>query len=327
MKPSMVLHAGKFIPKKCLFKLSKNRILKTFDEVIKDYNVDAILLSGGLDTSILACLFSRYFKPYLITVGFVEGEAPDVYYAKLVAQHLKLPIHVKFFSVEEAKEAAKYVIKAVKSFDPVEIRNDIPIYVALKEVKMLGLNSVATGDGGDELFAGYSFLFNLKPYEVDKWIKDTVRHWFFASKLIGESLGLKVFQPFLDERIVKLALKIPAEFKITDKNGVKYGKWILREAFKTSLPSEIIWRGKHPIETGTGSVRLSEIFKVKPEEFNELSKLVKLDTQEQAYYLKLYLKIVGKIPQPRVGEKQCPKCGGGVAENLKYCKICGAYPV
>ncbi|MGP3667481.1 MAG: asparagine synthase C-terminal domain-containing protein [Candidatus Bathyarchaeota archaeon] len=307
--------------------MTKNKVFKVFDEVIKDYNVDAVLLSGGLDTSILACLLTRYFKPHLITVGFTESEAPDVYYAKLVAQHLRLPIHVKFFSVEEAEEAAKHVVKVVKSFDPVEIRNDIPIYVAMREVKTLGLNSVATGDGGDELFAGYSFLFNLKPYEVDKWVKDTVRNWFFASKLIGESLGLKVFQPFLDERIVKLALKIPAEFKITTKNGVKYGKWILREAFKKLLPPEVIWRGKYPIEAGTGSIRLSEIFKVKPEEFNELSKLVKISSQEQAYYLKLYLKIVGKISTPRNGEKTCPKCGGGVAKNLKYCKTCGAYPV
>ncbi len=71
---------------------------------------------------------------------------------------------------------------------------------------------------------------------------------------------------------------------------------------------------------------LSEIFKVKPEEFDELSNLVKLGSQEQAYYLKLYLRIVGKIPPPKGEEKPCPKCGG-IAKNSKYCRICGAYPI
>ncbi len=155
----------------------------------------------------------------------------------------------------EAEEVAKHVIRIVKSFDPVEIRNDISIYIAMKEVKMLGLNSVITGDGGDELFAGYPFLFNLEPYEIDNWIKNIVKHWFFASKLLGESLGLKVFQPFLDEKIVKLALEIPAEFKVVDRNGTKYGKWILREAFKNFLPTEVIWRSKYPIEAGSGSIK------------------------------------------------------------------------
>ena len=72
--------------KKYLLKTLKDRILKVFDEVIKDYNADAILLSGGLDISILAYLLSRYFKPHSVTVGFTGSEASDVYYVKLVAE-------------------------------------------------------------------------------------------------------------------------------------------------------------------------------------------------------------------------------------------------
>jgi asparagine synthase (glutamine-hydrolysing) len=303
-----------------------DKLLKEFDEVIKDYYADSILLSGGLDTSILTCLASQYFKPYTVTSKFIYGNAPDARYAKLIAETFKLQNYVKLFDIEDAVNVAMYVIKTVKSFDAMEIRNDIPLYIAMKHVKECGLKSVITGDGGDELFAGYPFLFKLKPYEVDEWIKSIVSHWFFAAKPIGESLGLKVFQPFLDERIVKLALKIPSKLKISKRKGVIYGKYILRKAFEGLLPAEIIWRDKNPIEAGSGSAKLSELLQATQKEFDELSKIVKLDNREQAYYFKIYLKEVGSIPKPKEGERPCPKCGGGMPLNLNYCRICGAYP-
>ncbi|MBS7655591.1 asparagine synthase [Candidatus Bathyarchaeota archaeon] len=304
----------------------KQEVLKVFNKVIKDYYADALLLSGGLDTSIIAYSATQYFKPYAITVAFTN-KAPDLKYARIIANHLKLQNFIKVFNLKEAVKAAAQVIKIVKSFDPMEVRNDIPLYMALKHAKKYGLKSVITGDGGDELFAGYPFLFKLKSYEVDKWIKNVINHWFFAAKPIGENLKIKVLQPFLDERIIKLALKIPSKLKITKRKGVTYGKYILRKAFENLLPAEIIWRDKNPIEVGSESIKLSEIFQATQEEFNELSKIVKLNSLEQAYYFKIYLKEVGEIPKPKNREKQCLKCGGGVPVNRNYCKICGAYPI
>jgi len=303
----------------------KREIFKVFNKVIEDYYADALLLSGGLDTSIIAYLAAQHFKPYAITVGFTD-KAPDLKYAKIVANHLKLQNFIKVFNLKEAVEAATQVIKIVKSFDPMEVRNDIPLYIAVKHAKKFGLKSVITGDGGDELFAGYPFLFKLKPYEVDKWIKNVVNNWFFAAKPIGENLKIKVLQPFLDERIIKLALKIPSKLKISKRKGVIYGKYILRKAFEGFLPAEIIWRDKNPIEVGSESVKLSETLQATQEEFNELSKIVKLNSLEQVYYFKIYLKEVGEIPKPKNGEKPCLKCGGGVPVNMNYCRICGAYP-
>jgi asparagine synthase (glutamine-hydrolysing) len=208
-----------------------------------------------------------------------------------------------------------------------EIRNDITIYIGLKYLKELGVKSVLTGDGADELFAGYSFMFELEPQDVDTWICDGVECWSFSAKPIGENLGLRVFQPFLDERIIDLALKIPAEFKIAKHNGVTHGKYILRKTFEEMLSSEVVWRSKCPIETGSGSTNLSKIFHVEMEEFNELSKIVPLDSQEQAYYFKIYRETISEIPPLNDDEKTCPRCGGGVPMNKKYCKICGVYPV
>ena len=304
-----------------------DEILKVFNEVIQDYYADAFLLSGGLDTSIIASLVSRYFKPITLSVGFSDSDAPDLYYAKIVAERFSFQNHVKLFTLQEAVAAAEYVVNTLKTFDPMEVRNDITIYIGLKYLKELGAKSVLAGDGGDELFAGYSFLFKLKPREVDEWIRGIVERWSFAAKPIGESLGLKVLQPFIDERIIELALKIPAELKIAEHNGVTHGKYILRKAFEEFLSPEVVWRAKYPIETGSGSTKLSTIFRVEMEEFNELSKIVPLDSQEQAYYFKIYRETVGEIPPPNDNEKTCPRCGGGVPVNKNYCKICGVYPV
>jgi asparagine synthase (glutamine-hydrolysing) len=310
-----------------VFREYTEEILKSFDEVIQDYYADSILLSGGLDTSIIASLVSQYFKPQTVSVGFSGSNASDIYYARIVAEQFALQNYVKLFNLEEATEAAEYVVKTLKTFDPMEIRNDITIYIGMKYLKETGVKSVITGDGSDELFAGYSFLFKLKPREVDKWINDITEFWSFAAKPIGESLGLNVLQPFLDERIIELALKIPAELKIAEHNGVIYGKYVLRRAFEKFLSNVVVWRPKEPIETGSGSVELTKLFKVTPEEFSGLSKIVRLDSQEQAYYFKIYCEKVGTIPKPKADEKACPRCSGGVPSNKNYCKICGAYPV
>jgi len=302
-------------------------VLAVFDETVRDYAADALLLSGGLDTSVIACLSNRYHKPLTVTVGFADGNAPDIYYARLVAQCFNLQNHVRPFNLKEAAEAAVYVVKTIKSFDPAEVRNDITIFIGMKHLREMGMNSAVTGDGGDELFAGYPFLFKHEHREVTRWIRNVVESWSFAAKPIGESLGLKVLQPLLDERIVELALRIPSEFKIAEYKGVTYGKYVLRRAFEKLLPAEVVWRAKDPVEVGSGSIELSRIFRVSSEEFRKLSKAVPLNDEEQAYYFKIYLETFGTIPNPKRGEKTCPRCGAGVQVSRNHCKTCGAYPV
>jgi len=80
-------------------------ILEVFDEVIQDYSADALMLSGGLDTSIIAYLISRYFKPQTVCVGFSGRHAPDIHYSKLVAKRFAFQNYIKLFTLKEANEA------------------------------------------------------------------------------------------------------------------------------------------------------------------------------------------------------------------------------
>jgi len=127
---------------------------------------EGILLSGGLDTSILAYIASNYTRLKAFTVAFDAAPAPDVEYAKLMAKSLNLDHTIHLFDENELLDSIPIVIKILKSFDPMEIRNSASIFIALKLAKEKGIKSVMTGDGSDELFAGYSFLFDLMERNV-----------------------------------------------------------------------------------------------------------------------------------------------------------------
>lgn len=308
--------------------LLSKELLDRLSASVKKHRSDALLLSGGLDTSVLAFLM-RDFKPITVTAIFEGNPGPDLYYSKRVANLFGFKHYVKVFSLDEALDAARNVIGVLKTFDPMEIRNSITIYIALSYAKMLGARSIATGDGGDELFAGYSYMHKMKPDELDKYIRELSERWFFSAVPLGESLGLRVEQPYLDREFVKFALNISPEFKVREEKGRVYGKWIVRKAVERFLPEEVVWRVKDPIEIGSGSTALAKIVSsmISDDEFEKLGKEVVLRDREQAYYYKLFKEIIGIIPKPKANEKTCPSCGAGVPLESKYCRVCGAYPI
>jgi len=287
---------------------------------------EAILFSGGIDTTLIAVLAYKIRKLPLITVIFKETSPPDLKYSMLIAKHLGAEHHIKFFDINEAVSAAKEVIKILKVFDPVEIRNSISIYIGLRFCKNLGYKCVLTGDGGDELFAGYSFLYSKSREEVENWIKSVIRTWEFSSLKIGKYLKILVKQPFTNHNVINIALKIPISLKIARYRGRIYGKYILRKILEKYVPYAVAWRNKDPIEFGSGSTHLRNIFSkwVSEDEYDAFSKEVKLRDKEQAFYYKLF-KSLGYVIRPAKNPlKACKYCGSEV-EN-KFCRICGAYP-
>jgi len=136
------------------------------EDSVKRNLADGILLSGGLDTSILALIASKYASLKAFTAAFKSASAPDVRYASLLAENLGLKHFIHYFDEGELYDAIQMVVKTVESFDPMEVRNSVTIYVALKMAKQEGVSSVMTGDGCDELFAGYSFC---SIWKVKSW--------------------------------------------------------------------------------------------------------------------------------------------------------------
>lgn len=149
----------------------------------------------------------------------------------------------------------------------------------------------------------------------------------FNSNILGESMGIEIVQPYLDEKSLKFSLDIPVRLKIRNENGTLFGKWILRKAFEKDLPPEIIWQSKRPLEYGSGMTALREIIssKISDNEFEEKKSLypIRFLNKEHLYYYEIYKREVGTIPVPKTGEKPCPGCGAGMKQNASHCRVCG----
>ncbi len=279
-----------------------------------------LLFSGGLDSSILAQL-CRNVVALTVTL---ESEGEDILYANFLARKLGLKHFYKVVDIDEALDSIPEVIKILKSFDPA-LPNDLVIYFSLKMGKEKGIVRVMTGDGADELFAGYDFMKDLK--DPEGYIKRIARSMTFSPNLIGDFLGIEISQPYLDKEFMEFSLTIPIDLKIRKDERAVWGKWILRKAFEGLLPPESIWQGKRPLEQGSGMVRLREIINdlVSDKEFERgmRESQVKFMNKEHFYYYRIYRNVVGPIPEPQGDEKRCLGCGAGMKLKSYHCRVCG----
>ncbi|MDI6730911.1 MAG: asparagine synthase C-terminal domain-containing protein [Candidatus Altarchaeum sp.] len=147
-----------------LRELLENEVKKSISE-----GCDGILLSAGLDTSILAYVAAKNTKIKTFTLKF--GNAPDAEYAKRLCKILGIEHCVLDIDDEILTKNLRETIKILGVFDPMEIRNSVAIYTILKFAKKY-TNSVMTGDGADELFFGYEFLIKMEKEERENYAKN-----------------------------------------------------------------------------------------------------------------------------------------------------------
>jgi asparagine synthase (glutamine-hydrolysing) len=310
-------------------------VIEAFAESVRRNLSDGLLLSGGLDTSLIAYIASKWIKPTCITVALRGAPAPDVEYARKVAEYLVLDHYIHYFGDEELNEGLRSVIALLNTFDPMEVRNSAAIYIALKAARDHGLSAIMTGDGCDEIFGGYSFLFGKPKEELEKALKKMWTNMGFSSVPIAEDLGVQVRLPFLDPQFRDFATGLDVGLKVGYEGDQVWGKLVLRKAFKNILPPELLWRPKAPIEVGTGTTILPSLFnsRISDLEFEEektgylnQDKVV-IRSKEHLFYYKIYRDLVGR---PRAGNSSariCPDCGSNVEEKITFCRTCGAYPV
>ncbi|UCD26149.1 MAG: hypothetical protein JSV75_04395 [Candidatus Bathyarchaeota archaeon] len=314
---------------------SQTRLLT--DKVVKRNLATGILFSGGLDTSIIAFVASKYSKLKAFTVAFENAPALDLKYSKIMANLLKMDHEIHFFAEEEMFSAIREVINTLKVFDPMEIRNSVALFVCLKHAKEKGIKGVMTGDGLDELFAGYSWLFNLSESQLTSRLSEMWQTMQFSSLPLAHSLGMEAKSPYLDPEFKSFAKSVDPKLKIRSERGRIWGKWVMRKSFEGLLPDEIVWRLKHPIEYGSGTTVFPKFFgeKISNEYFQEKGKKyleedqVSMKDKEQLFYYEIFKSIFGtpiKIFSKAKG-KVCPYCKSKGDERSSFCRICGAYPI
>jgi len=295
---------------------------------------DSILLSGGLDTTIIAHLAARA-GPKCYTVFFPLWDAPDVPYAKSTAKRLGLDWELVELRPDMLPERLSEVIRVLRTFDPMEVRNSLTVYHGMMAARDAGLSKVMTGDGADELFAGYSFSFNLPPMQLKKRLRDLWRVMHFSSTPMAESLGISARLPYLDGLVVEFAKTLGPKQLVGSRAGKKYGKLILRVGFEKTIGKRSAWRVKTPIEYGSGTTHLPKYYasKIQDGEFAGAKRDaasrdgVEIRDKEHFEYYRLYRSMFPAPSASATTGLRCPHCGADVRPRSSFCVTCGAYPI
>ena len=163
-----------------------------------------IALSGGLDSSIIA-YFLKQRKPRTIAIISEDFVSTDLTYCQKIAKYMELNLSIFNASTSTILDAIEETIKILKNFNDIEIRNNVVMYLAIKWAKENGEDSIITGDGADELFAGYNFLLHKSVKELEKETKRICSVMHFPTLKIGKSLGVNIESPFLNDAVIELA--------------------------------------------------------------------------------------------------------------------------
>jgi asparagine synthase (glutamine-hydrolysing) len=215
-----------------------------------------VSLSGGLDSSIVTAL-AREETEHLhsFAVG-VEG-SPDLDAARQMARYLDTVHHEYIYSTQDMVEALPKVLYHLESFDPALVRSAIPNYF-LAKLASEHVKVILTGEGADELYAGYDYLAR---YEEPEKLQDEMLHITNAlhntnlqrADRMSMAFGLEARVPFLDVESVSFAMGIPADWKLHED---RVPKALLRQSFADDLPDEIVNRPKAKFSKGAGSSEL-----------------------------------------------------------------------
>jgi asparagine synthase (glutamine-hydrolysing) len=227
-----------------------------------------VLLSGGLDSSIISAAAKKYAEkriesgdrkeawwPQLhsFSVG-LEG-SPDLAAAQIAADHIGTIHHEIKFTIQEGLDAIHDVIYKLETYDVTTIRASTPMYLMARVIKSMGVKMVLSGEGADELFGGY--LYFHKAPSAEEFHKETVRkldklHLYDclrANKSLS-AWGIEGRVPFLDKEFMDVAMQINPKDKMID--GERMEKWVIRKAFESYLPDSVVWRQKEQFSDGVG---------------------------------------------------------------------------
>ena len=227
-----------------------------------------VLLSGGLDSSIISAVAKKYaarrietndmkdaWYPQLHSFSVGLESSMDLKYAREVADHIGTIHHEIHFTIQEGLDAIRDVIYHLETYDITTIRASTPMYLMARVIKSMGIKMVLSGEGADEIFGGY--LYFHKAPNPEEFHKETVRkldklHLYDCNRA-NKSLaawGVEGRVPFLDKAFMDIAMRLNPKDKMSGDGKIE--KWVLRKAFEDYLPASVAWRQKEQFSDGVG---------------------------------------------------------------------------
>ncbi|HEU0306948.1 MAG TPA: asparagine synthase B [Lysobacter sp.] len=232
-----------------------------------------VLLSGGLDSSLVAAVAAHYARrrieeddrseawwPRLHSFAIGLEGSPDLAAAKVAAEALGTVHHGFTYTFEEGLDALPEVIRHIETYDVTTIRASTPMFLLARRIKAMGVKMVLSGEGSDEVFGGY--LYFHKAPNAREFHEETIRkldalHNYDCLRANKSMMawGVEPRVPFLDVEFLDVAMRMDAKFKMAGPgpDGLRrIEKSILREAFAGYLPDSILWRQKEQFSDGVG---------------------------------------------------------------------------
>lgn len=339
-----------------------DRLANALRTAVATSEADVLLLSGGLDSSLLAGLRVTSDRPLppMVTVGLAgEGPCPahaslpypcnrDLAFAAHVAEHFNLAWHPLRLDTASALSHLDDLMRLRTSFD-LGLLNDIPIIAGLLHARSLGARSFWTGDDADTLFGGYRFLRPESDWKA--FLATRIPTIDPPARAIGGHLGMTPWFPFLAPEVVAAArtlawddlhVSIQASDRPLPPSFVDqldpdlmsaptrpWGKVILRRIAGDVLPEGIAWRPKTDLEFGSGMCALegplaANVMPVDRERLDAMG-IRWFNQAHRGAYLR-FMALGLRIPAPEAGEYACISCAGGVHIGRRHCPTCGAWP-
>ena len=286
-----------------------------------------VLLSGGLDSSLISSIASRLMKEKdeklkSFSIG-LDTNSPDVEAARRVAEFLGREHHGVHFTIEQGIEVLDKLIWHLETYDVTSVRASTPMYFLSEAIRKQGVKVVLSGEGADEIFGGYLYFRNapsVAEFQAETIVR--VQNLFTADLLRADKStmahGLEARVPFLDKEFLELAIKIePQQKQPKTYDGIE--KYILREAFNTPeqpyLPDDVLWRQKEQFSDGVGYSWIDALIdycseRVSDEEMERANERFPYNTpvtKEAYFYRSIFHKHFPQVSAAQTVRKWIPK--------------------
>ena len=227
-----------------------------------------VLLSGGLDSSVISAIAKQFAAKRIETDGQKEAwwpqlhsfavgleGSPDLAKAREVADFIGTVHHEIHYTIQEGLDAIRDVIYYIETYDVTTVRASTPMYLMARVIKSMGIKMVLSGEGADEVFGGY--LYFHKAPDARAFHEETVRKlsklYLYDCLRANKSLsawGVEGRVPFLDKEFLDVAMRIHPASKMCPGKTIE--KKVVREAFAHLLPESVAWRQKEQFSDGVG---------------------------------------------------------------------------
>ena len=279
-----------------------------------------VLLSGGLDSSIIAAITQKFSKkriesdskeaawwPQLHSFAIGLEGSPDLIAAQKAADYIGTVHHEVHFTIQEALDALPDVIYHIETYDITTVRASTPMYLLARVIKSMGIKMVLSGEGSDELFGGYLYFHKAPDSKEshEELVRKMSKLHLYDCLRANKSLmawGVEGRVPFLDKDFIDIAMSLNPSDKMNIRlpdGKQRMEKWILRKAFEDMLPEEICWRQKEQFSDGVGYNWIDTLKKMTEEKVSDAEFARRENrfpvnppkTKEEYYYREIYSKL------------------------------------